>query len=128
MERKSDKELRMITAEQKAYFDTFGFIHLRQQFSPEEMEAVTNEADRLWEEHREGRPLGENQFIQEFVEKGSVMTRMVADDRIWGTVEGLLGPQFVWNGSEGNLSFTKSEHQWHTDRPRDPHAVCSECL
>ena len=51
------------------------------------------------------------------------MTRMVADDRIWSTVEGLLGPRFVWNGSEGNLSFTKSEHQWHTDRPREPHAA-----
>ena len=113
----------MITAEQKAHFDTFGFIHLRQQFSLKEMEEVTREADRLWEEHREGRPLGENQGIQEFVEKGPVMTRMVADDRICGTVEGLLGPRFVWNGSEGNLSFTKSEHQWHTDRPREPHAA-----
>ena len=113
----------MISAEQKAHFDTFGFIHLRQQFSLKEMEEVTREADMLWEEHREGRPLGENQGIQEFVEKGPVMTRMVADDRIWSTVEGLLGPRFVWNGSEGNLSFTNSEHQWHTDRPREPHAA-----
>jgi hypothetical protein len=86
------------------------------------MEALTEEADRLWEEHREGRPLGENQGIQEFVEKGPVMTQMVADDRIWGTVEGLLGPGFVWNGSEGNLSFS-SEHGWHTDRANEPHAT-----
>ena len=73
----------MITAEQKAYFHTFGFIHLPKQFSAEEMKAVTDEADRLWEEHRKGRPLGEDQGVQEFVEKGPVMTQMVADDRIW---------------------------------------------
>ena len=32
----------MITAEQKAHFDTFGFIHLPQQFSLEEMEGIAN--------------------------------------------------------------------------------------
>lgn len=111
----------MITAEQKAYFHTFGFIHLPKQFSVEEMEVVTREADRLWEESREGRPLGENQQIQEFVEKGPLMSQMVVDDRIFGTVEDLLGPRFIWNGSEGNLSFN-TEQNWHTDRPNEPHA------
>ena len=113
----------MITVEQKAYFHTFGFIHLPKQFSAEEMEAVSREADELWEEHRQGRPLGESQGIQEFVEKGPVMTRMVVDDRIFGTVEGLLGPGFVWNGSEGNTSFTSTDHRWHTDRANEPHAT-----
>ena len=114
----------MITPEQKAYFHTFGFIHLPQQFSPEEMEAVTREADQLWENDREGRPLGEDQsHVQDLVEKGPVMTQMVVDDRIWGTVEALLGEGFVWNGSEGSLTFTDSEHRWHTDRPNEPHAT-----
>ena len=113
----------MITPEQKAFFDTFGFIHLRQQFSAEEMEAVNREADKLWEEQRGGGPpSGRDQNIQEMVEKGPVMTQMVVDDRIFGTVEGLLGPGFIWNGSEGNLSFS-SEHHWHTDRPNDSHAT-----
>ena len=112
----------MITAEQKTYFNTFGFIHLRQQFSAEEMEAVTHEADRLWEAQRGGGPpSGQGQNIQEMVEKGPVMTQMVADDRIWGTVEALLGPGFIWNGSEGSLSFD-AQAEWHTDRPNEPHA------
>ena len=114
----------MITAEQKEYFHTFGFIHLPQQFTAEEMEAVTREADKLWEEAREGRPLGEDQGqIQDLVEKGPVMTRMVVDDRIWGTVEALLGPGFIWNGSEGSLTFTQSDSRWHTDRRNEPHAT-----
>ena len=94
----------MTTSEQKAFFDTFGFIHLPRQFSADEMEAVGREADKLWEEHRGGGPpSGRNQNIQEMVEKGPVMTNMVVDDRIFGTVERLLGPGFVWNGSEGNM-------------------------
>ena len=114
---------RMITPEQKAFFDTFGFIRLPQQFSAQEMEAVTREADRLWEEQRGGGPpSGQDQNIQEMVEKGPLMTQMVVDDRIFGTVEGLLGPGFIWNGSEGNLSFS-TEHPWHTDRPDEPHAT-----
>ena len=112
----------MITAEQKAYFHTFGFIHLPKQFSADEMDTVTREADRLWEEQRGGGPpAGRGQNIQEMVEKGPVMTQMVVDDRMWGTVEGLLGPQFIWNGSEGSLSFG-ARAEWHSDRPNEPHA------
>ena len=112
----------MITPEQKAFFHTFGFIHLAQQFSTAEMDAVALEADELWEKQRGGWPLGENQNIQEMVEKGPVMTRLVEDDRIWGAVEAFLGPGFLWNGSEGNLSFS-AEHEWHTDRANEPHAT-----
>ena len=112
----------MITAEQKAFFHTFGFIHLPHQFSAEEMEAITGEADKLWEEQRGGGPpSGKGQNIQEIVEKGAVMTQMVADDRVFATVERLLGPGFVWNGSEGSLSFD-ARSEWHTDRPNEPHA------
>ena len=45
------------------------------------------------------------------MEKGPVMTQMVVDDRIFGTVKELLEPGFVWNGSEDNLSFD-AEHHW----------------
>ena len=117
----------MITPQQNARFQTFGFIHLPQQFSAEEMEAVTREADSLWEDQRGGGPpTGQNQVIIDIVEKGEVMTKMLVDDRIWGTVEALLGPGFVWNGSGGSLSFSgvtgKGVHHWHTDRPNEPHA------
>ena len=72
----------MMTAGQKAYFDTFGFIRMPRPFSAEEMQVISQEADALWEEDRETRPLGEDQVGQEFMEKSSVMTQMVADDRI----------------------------------------------
>ena len=113
----------MIGPEQKSYFETFGFIHLLGQFSGEEMEALSSEADRLWREDRGGGPFaGKTHNIQEFVEKSPVLTRFVVDDRIWGTVEDLLGPRFLWNGSEGNQT-AHQEHRWHTDRPGEPHAT-----
>ena len=44
----------MITAEQLAYFETFGYLVLRQAFSKEEMNAISEEFDRmLYEERRE---------------------------------------------------------------------------
>ena len=113
----------MIEPGQRSYFETFGFIHLPGQFSSDEMETLTREADRLWKMDRGGGPFaGRTGSIQEFVEKSPVLTRFVVDDRIWGTVEDLLGPRFLWNGSEGNQT-SHGEHRWHTDRPGEPHAT-----
>ncbi|MCY4091699.1 MAG: phytanoyl-CoA dioxygenase family protein [Caldilineaceae bacterium] len=117
----------MISPQQKARFNVFGFIHLRQQFSAVEMAAASVEADRLfWEQRGGGPPTGKNQGIFDIVEKSEVFTNMLVDDRIWATVEALLGPGFIWNGSGGSLNNEgvndKGIHHWHTDRPREPHA------
>ena len=46
----------MITAEQLAHFETFGYLALRQAFSQEEMEAISEDFDRLLDEERQGKP------------------------------------------------------------------------
>ena len=115
----------MITPEEKYFFYTFGFIYLPRQFTADEIEAVTHESERLWEEDRQGRPYGEQgQFVQEFVEKSPLMTRLIEDDRIYATVEALLGPGFLWNGSEGNLIF-HADAPWHADRSKETGATYS---
>ena len=119
----------MVTPQQKAFFDTFGYIRIPKQFSAEEMEALSREVDKLFEEQRGGgeSPPGKEQGVNDIIEKGEVMTRMLVDDRIFGAVEGLLGPGFIWNGSGGSLDFTpptrRREIPWHTDRPNEPHAT-----
>ena len=115
----------MVTPQQKAFFDTFGYIRLRQQFSAEEMEAVSRETDKLLEEQRGGGPPSGHQMevVEDIIEQGEVMTRMLVDDRIFGTVEALLGPRFIWNGSGGSIDFTDATVRWHTDRPNEPHAT-----
>ena len=51
-----------------------------------------------------------------FVEHSPMLTRLVEDDRIYGTIERLVGDRFVWAGSEGNVTAHAS-HGWHSDRP-----------
>lgn len=46
----------MFTAEQQAHFETFGFIVLRQAFTPDEVEQITREFDQALAEDRQGRP------------------------------------------------------------------------
>ena len=110
----------MLTPEQIAYFETFGFIIRKQLLSPEEMESVTREADELFaEDLRDSGDAGLHQSVVPFVEKSARLTELVDSDRIYGTVEDLMGPDFRWSGSEGNKGpiNERREHAWHADRP-----------
>ncbi len=109
----------MLTPQQLAQFATFGFVLLRQAFAPEEMAAIARQADELWREDRESRAeeVGHRHVVP-FVEKGPLLARLPEDDRIYLSIEQLLGAGFVWGGSEGNKgSFNQTnDHQWHCDR------------
>ena len=105
----------MLTEQHKSYFDAFGFLFFRELFSPNEMEAITREANELLEADRQGQPLGtKTQHMMPFVELGPRLTQLVEDDRIYRTIEDLLGPDFIWAGSEGNVTV-RDVHQWHAD-------------
>ncbi len=101
---------------QKRHFDTFGFLLLRGVLSGREVAEVSGEAGRLWESAREGRPFGEPQVVAPFVEHSPSLTSLVEDDRVYDTIERLVGAPFVWAGSEGNVT-AHSSHGWHADRP-----------
>jgi ectoine hydroxylase-related dioxygenase (phytanoyl-CoA dioxygenase family) len=105
----------MITAEQLAYFETFGYLVLRQAFSREEAGAISEEFDRLLDEERQGAPFpGETrQSLYGIAERSALLTGLVEDDRIYETVEGLFGPGFLWLCSEGNLYV--GDTTWHPD-------------
>ena len=106
----------MITTEQIAHFNTFGVIVLRQLFSKEEMVALTKEFDDVLANARDNKPFDgkKRQSVQPFVENRELLTQMVEDDRIFITLEQLLGPGFLWMGSDGNLYV--GDTQWHADR------------
>ena len=107
----------MITREQKQQFDAFGYLHLKQLFSKHEIATITQEADDIFAEERQGGELAKGgQNSSQFVEKRESLTKAVEDDRIYGSAESILGAGFIWDGSEGHIT-TNSEHQWHPDRP-----------
>ena len=112
-------EVPVLTADQKAHFEVFGFLFMRGAFSSEEMEEITGAADEVWASDRDGRPTGETgQHMTRFVEQNQVLTRMVDDERVHGAVEDLLGTDFLWAGSEGNVTV-RATHGWHADRPAE---------
>ena len=110
----------MLTPKQKEHFDVFGFLCLRQAFSPDEMAEITQAADQVWREDRGGQPDdGQHQGLAPFAERNPRLLDLAEDDRIFQVAADLLGPDFLWSGSEGNKEghTEKGEHNWHADRP-----------
>jgi hypothetical protein len=107
-----------ITPEQITFFRTFGFLALRQAFRTEEMAAIRREFDALLAQDRQGEAFSgtRRQALYALAEKSALLTGLVVDDRIYGTVEQLLGPGFIWLCSEGNLYV--GDTPWHPDGTR----------
>lgn len=108
----------MLTTEQISYFEAFGFLCLRQLFSPAKMADITREADELLAVHPGVRHGPTHQSVSPFVELGPALTQLPKYKRIYLPMEQLLGPRFIWGGSKGvsgNFNETK-DHNWHCDR------------
>ncbi len=110
----------MITQEQIAHYHNFGFLALRQAFGPDEIAEISRTYDELIEQDRQGQPFpGEKrQGLYGIAEKHPLLTGLVEDDRIYETVECLMGPGFIWLCSEGNLYVGDTE--WHPDGGSTP--------
>jgi len=110
----------MITPGQVSFFKTFGFLALRQSFDGAEIAAISQTFDELLDRDRQGQPFsGEKRHaLYGMVEQHPRLMKIVEDDRIYETVEQLLGPGFSWFCSEGNLYVGDTE--WHPDGGINP--------
>lgn len=108
----------MISDNQITFFQTFGYLFVPQLFDPEEMTAVSERFDHWLDGERDGAPFpGESrQSLYAIAELEPLITDLVADDRIYGTVEALLGEGFLWLCSEGNIYV--GDTKWHPDGTR----------
>ena len=109
----------MLTPGQIAHYHTFGFLILRQVFTPVEFADITREANDIWREDHDKQPENPYQIVVPFVEQRPFLAHLPEDDRIYLPIVDLLGSGFVWGGSEGHKgSFTEENLlQWHADRP-----------
>jgi len=107
-----------ITEEQIDFFQAFGFLVLRQVFNQDEMAAFGARFDEMLAADRGEIPFqGESrQSLYSIAELDPMFTDMVADDRIYNTVEALLGEGFIWLCSEGNKYVGDTD--WHPDGTR----------
>ena len=105
----------MLTKQQKAYFETFGFLVFKGLYTPDEVEIISSEADSVLDEDRGGKAFdgAARQAVYRFVERRPFLSTMPTDDRIFEPIEDLLGPGFYWIGGDGNLHVGNS--QWHPD-------------
>ena len=111
----------MLSIQQKSHFDAFGFIAVRQLFSPDEVDVITREFDAAMLEDRGGKPF-DGQKRQElsdwFCGRPSV-EYLTTDERIHGPIKQLLGPESSMNdGNDGN--FYVGDTGWHPDLGWDP--------
>ena len=101
----------MLSDQQKAHFEAFGFVILRNVFSADEMATIKRESDEIFSEGL-GNTLPHGRVaLQPFFEHGPFMSTLVADDRIYGIGESLLGPEFFLCLTEGNLHV--GDTFWH---------------
>ena len=114
----------MLNGEEKARFEAFGYIVFREIFSRQEVDEFSREHKEILDEDRGGRPFtGERRHgVLAFAERRPTLSRLVEDDRIFGRIEALLGPDFMWIGSDGNLYV--GDTQWHSDSRFDPIEYC----
>ena len=97
----------MTTTEQKAHFDTFGFLFMRELFSPKDMTGITREADDVLSEDRQGQPVpDEGQTVVKIVERRALLTQLAEDDRIYN-----IGVDSFLNHSNFDVANVPAEHR-----------------
>ena len=108
----------MLNEKQISYFNTFGFLLLREAFLPDEMAEITREVERLLQATESGTDDPDYKSVSPFMEEGRLLIHLPEDDRLYEAAGQLLGPGFVWGGSEGNQGRGghREEHSWHCDR------------
>ena len=104
----------MLTPEQQAHYDTFGFLLLPSVFPAHEMADIIESAEAIWSADETQLP-NEEVRVTYFFERSPHLTRLVTDDRIYPVITQLVGKDPIWVGSEGNIS-NRQRVNWHSDR------------
>ncbi len=104
----------MLSPQEIAHFETFGYLFLPQLFPAAEMEEIRKTAEEIWSQNPQPITDGDRRLTY-FVERSEQLTRLVEDERIYRRVGDLMGPGFIWVGSEGNVTYY-NELKWHSDR------------
>jgi hypothetical protein len=103
----------MLTSDQIAHYETFGFLVLPQLFSGEETDALREASHRTLRNLRGGAPYtgDKSQDALPFFERDPLLPTLVDDDRIHQIPESLLGPHVFLDGTESHLRV--GDTPWH---------------
>ena len=75
----------MLTAAQIAHYEAFGFVVLKQLFTPDEAAIMKCEAEEIFAQARGGRPFTgtQTEYVQPFFERRPFLFSLLDDDRIY---------------------------------------------
>ncbi|MDP6064684.1 MAG: phytanoyl-CoA dioxygenase family protein [SAR202 cluster bacterium] len=107
----------MLTSGQIAHFETFGFLVLKQLFTQEEAIIMKDEAEDIFDGFRADNVFEGHHWeaVQPFFERRPFLSMVPDDDRIYNIGVDLLGPDFLLEGTEGNLQ--RGDTPWHGGIP-----------
>ena len=113
----------MLTQQQIIHFETFGFLHLRNVFSPNEVEIMNTEYEKgLTRTSRlMDSPVGRRRQLNwpNMGPETPFLAGLLEDSRICGVAEQLFDEDVVGVASNGN-HFAGDRTEWHPDT-HDPH-------
>jgi hypothetical protein len=106
-----------LSAQQVAFFRTFGFLAFPGLFAPE-IDKITESFEENWQRHgggHAGKPhdgMARSALVQ-FVDQHEWLCTLLDDPRILGIATDLLGDDFNYMGSDGN--YYVGDTRWHSD-------------
>ena len=103
----------MLTKEQIAHYDTFGFLMLRGVFSESEIAIIRSASLRTMRDlqGKDSYITARSQSVQPWLERHEAMAGLVDDDRIYEIGESICGPGFWLDVTEGHLRV--GDTSWH---------------
>ena len=102
---------------QLEYFNTFGFLKFSGVFK-DDISKITKEFENVWIASNGGHHNQEHDFkrrssILHFIDINVFLSSLIDDPRITGPVSSILGDDFNYSGSDGNLYV--GDTRWHSD-------------
>lgn len=114
----------MLTDEQYQHFQTFGFIVLRQFFTPDEITTLSEEFETGLDRAYQHRPFdgSERHWVSQMGPDTPCYSNLLEDQRFWSITEQLYGADAFAVGTDANRYVGDS--RWHPDHHADPKEDC----
>ncbi|MEZ5502553.1 MAG: phytanoyl-CoA dioxygenase family protein [Halioglobus sp.] len=110
----------LLSPQQIHFFETFGFLKISGLFAADIDEIIGgfedlfgNKEQPVWETNEALHGDARRVIIPGFIEQSPRLAPLQYDPRVLGVVQSVIGPDFKWASSDGNLFYCES--YWHPD-------------
>jgi len=106
-----------LSKQQINVFNTFGYLNFPGLFA-DSIEKIIEEFETIWVNNGGGHFNQDHDYKQrsaiiQFIDQSEYLSALLDDERIEGAIASLLGPDFNYSGSDGNLYV--GETRYHSD-------------